>query len=176
MPRTSNIVNFPFWHLNMKKRRKYQKISRNLSRFFSFYFCFSGLPINFWYHYWTSWTLKYKVRAEIFFWIFFQNFFEGLGDFQYFCDGSFLENSPRTPRNRFHIPRSPRNVILLFLDSLIPRGMKFSDELPSLTQMKSLNFENWCSGKLSKNGHHFSDNVIWELMLPQNVKKQKMFF
>ena len=133
----------------MKKRRKYQKIFRNLSRFFSFYFCFSGLPINFWYHYWTFWTLKYKFRAKIFFWIFFQTFFEVLGDFKYFWDSSFLENSPRTPRNRFHIPRSPRNAILLFLDSSIPRGMKFSEELPSLIGIKFIitdcsNFDKRC--------------------------------
>ena len=28
------------------------------------------------------------------------------------------------------------------------------------TQMKLLNFENWCSGKLSKIGHNFSNNMI----------------
>ena len=105
-----------------------------MSRFFSFYFCFSGLPINFWYYYLTFWTLKYKFRAEFFFWIFFQDFFEFFGDFQNFWDNSFLENSPRTPRNRFHIPRSPRNINLSFLDSSIPRGMKFSEELPSLVK------------------------------------------
>ena len=28
------------------------------------------------------------------------------------------------------------------------------------TQSKSLNFENWCSGELSKIGHHFKNEVI----------------
>ena len=28
------------------------------------------------------------------------------------------------------------------------------------TQRKLLNFENWCSGQLSKIGHHFSNKVI----------------
>ena len=32
----------------------------------AFYFCFSGLPINFWYHYRTFRTLKYKLNAEFF--------------------------------------------------------------------------------------------------------------
>ena len=41
-------------------------------------------------------------------------------------------NSLRTPRNRFYPPRSLRNVKLPFLDSSIPRGVKFSEELPSL--------------------------------------------
>ena len=48
-------------------------------------------------------------------------------------------NSSRTPRNRFCIPRSPRYVKLPFLDSLIPRRVKFSEELPSL----SLSFRPW---------------------------------
>ena len=34
--------------------------------------------------------------------------------------------------NRFHLPRTPRNVNLPFLDSSIPREMRFSEELPSL--------------------------------------------
>ena len=50
-------------------------------------------------------------------------------------------NSPRTPRNRFHIPRSSKNDKLSFLDSSIPRRMKFSEELPFLphTLFKSEN-------------------------------------
>ena len=43
----------------------------------------------------------------------------------------FLES----PRNRFHLPRSPRNDKLQFLDSSIPRGMQSSEELPSLDKM-----------------------------------------
>ena len=39
-------------------------------------------------------------------------------------------NSSRTPRNRFWLPRSSKNVKLPFLDSSIPRGVKFSEELP----------------------------------------------
>ena len=112
----------------MEKRRNFFE---NLSRFFSFQFCFSGLPINFWYYYLTFWTLKYKFRAEIFF----DDFFDFFGNFQDFWDNSFLENSLRTPRNLFLIPRSPRNVNLLLRDSSIPRGMKFSEELPSLVKM-----------------------------------------
>ena len=41
-------------------------------------------------------------------------------------------NSPRTPRNIFYLPPSRRNVKLPFLDSSIPRGVKLSEELPSL--------------------------------------------
>ena len=41
-------------------------------------------------------------------------------------------NSSRTPRNRVCLPRSPKNVNLPFLDSSIPRGVKFSEELPFL--------------------------------------------
>ena len=41
-------------------------------------------------------------------------------------------NSSRTPRNRFWIPRSSKNVKLPFLDSSIPPGMKFFEELTSL--------------------------------------------
>ena len=45
-----------------------------------------------------------------------------------FNSSKFLE----TPRNRFYLPRSLRNAKLQFLDSSIPRGMKSSEELPSL--------------------------------------------
>ena len=48
-----------------------------------------------------------------------------------FNSSKFLES----PRNRFHLPRSPRNDKLQFLDSSIPRGMKSSEELPSLIRM-----------------------------------------
>ena len=41
-------------------------------------------------------------------------------------------NSSRTPRNRFYLPRSQSNGILPFLVSSIPRGVRFSKELPSL--------------------------------------------
>ena len=41
-------------------------------------------------------------------------------------------NSPRTPRIRLCLPRSSKNVKLPFLDSSIPRGVKFSEELPFL--------------------------------------------
>ena len=40
-----------------------------------------------------------------------------------------------TPRNRFYLPRTPRNDKLQFLDSSIPRGMQSSEELPSLDKM-----------------------------------------
>ena len=48
-----------------------------------------------------------------------------------FNSSKFLES----PRNRFHLPRSPRNDKLQFLDSSIPRGMQSSEELPSLDKM-----------------------------------------
>ena len=45
---------------------------------------------------------------------------------------SFPEIPPETPKNRFYFPQSPRNVKLPFLDSQISRGVKCSEELPSL--------------------------------------------
>ena len=45
-------------------------------------------------------------------------------------------NSPRTPRSRFCLSLSPRNVKLPFPYSSIPRGVKFSEELPSLVRHK----------------------------------------
>ena len=33
------------------------------------------------------------------------------------------------------------------------------------TQRKFMNFENFCNGKLSKIGNHFSNNVIKKMML-----------
>ena len=46
------------------------------------------------------------------------------------------QNSSRTPRNRFYLPRSSRNDRLPFLNSLIPRGVKISKELPSLSHLR----------------------------------------
>ena len=37
------------------------------------------------------------------------------------------------------------------------------------TQRKLLNFEFWINGELSKIGHHFSNKVIYELILSKNV-------
>ena len=41
-------------------------------------------------------------------------------------------------------------------------GIKLKRFLPKNqnTQKKLLNFESWCSGELSKIGHHFSNKVI----------------
>ena len=36
-----------------------------------------------------------------------------------------------------------------------------------------MKFENWCSGELSTIGHHFSNKVIWKLMLSKNVNNKK---
>ena len=36
------------------------------------------------------------------------------------------------------------------------------------THRKVLNFENWCSSKLSKTGHHFSNKATQKLMLSKN--------
>ena len=80
-------------------------------------------------------SFEISIWCWIFHWFFFQNISKFLWDFQDFLVSfgiTYSWNSPRTPRNRFHIPRSPRNVNLPFLDSSIPRGMKFSEELPSL--------------------------------------------
>ena len=41
------------------------------------------------------------------------------------------------------------------------------------TQRKSLNFENWCSGNLSKIGHHFINKEILKLTLSKNVNNKK---
>ena len=44
-----------------------------------------------------------------------------------------------------------------------------------LTKNPLLNFENWCSGKLSKIRHHFiNKQVVLELMLLRNVNNKKM--
>ena len=37
------------------------------------------------------------------------------------------------------------------------------------TQRKLLNFENWCCGKLSKIGHHFSNRVVLQIDFIKNV-------
>ena len=37
-------------------------------------------------------------------------------------------------------------------------------------QRKFLNFENWCSGELSKIGHHFSNKVIWNFYVNQKCQ------
>ena len=42
------------------------------------------------------------------------------------------------------------------------------------TQRKSLNFEFWINGELSKIGHHFSNKVIQKLTLSKNVNNKKM--
>ena len=34
-------------------------------------------------------------------------------------------------------------------------------------------FENWWNGKLSKIGHHFSNNVIQKMILSKNVENKK---
>ena len=36
-----------------------------------------------------------------------------------------------------------------------------------------MNYENWCSGELSKIGHHFGNKVILKLMLSKNVNNKK---
>ena len=41
------------------------------------------------------------------------------------------------------------------------------------TQRKSMNFENSCSGELSKIGHHFNNKMILKLMLSRIVKNKK---
>ena len=41
------------------------------------------------------------------------------------------------------------------------------------TQRKSLNFEFWINGELSKIGHHFSNKVIQKLILSKNVNNKK---
>ena len=55
---------------------------------------------------------------EIFFFhFFFQICFEFCVEFLEFLGKLIPQNSTRTPRNRFHIPRSPRKENLSFLDS-----------------------------------------------------------
>ena len=51
------------------------------------------------------------------------------------------------------------------LDRFLPKNQH--------TQRKLLNFENWCSGKLSKIGHHFSNKVVKKSMLIKNVNNKK---
>ena len=40
------------------------------------------------------------------------------------------------------------------------------------TPRKLLNLENWCSGKLSKFGHHFSNNEILKLILSKHTNNK----
>ena len=60
-------------------------------------------------------------------------------NFDGFCMCKKIKKGPRnssgTPRNRLCVPRSPRSVKLPFLDSSIPRGVKFSEELPFLFEI-----------------------------------------
>ena len=42
------------------------------------------------------------------------------------------------------------------------------------SQMKLSNFENWCSGELSKNGHILVIKSFKKLMLSQNVNKKSV--
>ena len=41
------------------------------------------------------------------------------------------------------------------------------------TQRKFLDFENWCSGELSKIGHYFSNKDIQRLMISKNANEKK---
>ena len=41
------------------------------------------------------------------------------------------------------------------------------------TQNKLLNFENWCSGELSKIGHRFSNKSYLKLLLSKNITNKK---
>ena len=41
-------------------------------------------------------------------------------------------------------------------------------------QRKLLNFEFWINGELSKIGHHFSNKVIYKLVLSKNVHNKKI--
>ena len=54
-------------------------------------------------------------------------------------------------------------------------GTKLERFLPKNqhTQNQLLNFENWCSGELSKVGHHFSNKVVKKLILSKNVNNNK---
>ena len=36
-----------------------------------------------------------------------------------------------------------------------------------------MNFEDWCNGELSKIGYHFSNKVIYKLILSRNVNNKK---
>ena len=105
---TEDLEYTKFCLLALKYENK-EKIFRNLSRFFSFYFCSSGLPINFWYCYLTFWTLKYKFKAENFFDFFFKIFLNFWGIIRTFG----ITHSSK-------IPRGPRGIDFIFLD---PRGM-----------------------------------------------------
>ena len=42
------------------------------------------------------------------------------------------------------------------------------------TQRKLLNLENWCSGELSKIGHHFSIKVTHKLIFSKDIDNKKM--
>ena len=54
-------------------------------------------------------------------------------------------------------------------------GYKIRKILPENqhTTRRLLNFENWCSGELSKFGHHFINKVILKMMVSKNVNNEK---
>ena len=51
-------------------------------------------------------------------------------------------------------------LALVIIVEFLSGGTKLERFLPKNQQRKFLNFENWCSGKLSEIGHHFSNRVI----------------
>ena len=55
------------------------------------------------------------------------------------------------------------------LDRFLPKIHK-----NQLTQWKLLKFENWCSGELSKIGHHFCNKVVYKSMLMKNVNNKNV--
>ena len=77
-----------------------------------------------------------------------------------------------TPRNRYYLPRTPKNEKLQFLDSSIPRGIKSSKELPSLVHRNQSRFElrpitqyvfgnlNWISKEIIFRFGSFLEKVI----------------
>ena len=54
-------------------------------------------------------------------------------------------------------------------------GTKLERFLPKnqYTERKLFDFENWCSGELSKIGHHCINKVIYKLMLSKNIDNKK---
>ena len=52
------------------------------------------------------------------------------------------------------------SIMVVRVVEFLSGGTKLERFLPKNQQRKFLNFENWCSGKLSEIGHHFSNRVI----------------
>ena len=78
-------------------------------------------------------------------------------------------------KSLFFLKTADMTIMVVRVVEFSSRGYKLERFLSKNQhiQRKFLNFENWCSGELSKIGHHFSNQVIQKLMLSKNVNDKK---